>query len=116
MIWLSALNTVNLKNSHITADGGSAANSLDSQGSGGGSGGSIQIITRNLKGTGDISAKGGDGSEGGGGGAGGRLFMNFLKGYSAKAQPDQSHFWFGTHSLSGGQAGVYTRSYEQNYL
>ena len=52
------------------------------QSAGGGAGGSIQMITTNLKGTGEISAKGGDGVFSGGGGSGGRIFINFLKGYT----------------------------------
>ena len=53
-------------------------------GSGGGSGGSIQIITKNIAGDGTISLTGGAGSVGGGGGgAGGRLVTSFLQGFNA---------------------------------
>ena len=64
------------------------------------------MITTNLKGTGEISAKGGDGAFSGGGGSGGRIFINFLKGYTISSQPEQSHYWFGSHNLNGGQAGI----------
>ena len=64
------------------------------EGSGGGAGGAIQLVTRNLKGTGNFLARGGNGSSGGGGGgAGGRFVINYLRGYVASAQPEQSHFW-----------------------
>ena len=52
--------------------------------SGGGAGGSIEIITKSLRGESKIEARGGDGSEGGGGGgSGGRIVMSYLRGYSA---------------------------------
>ena len=58
----------------------------DEPGSGGGAGGSIQVMTRNIMGSAKIEARGGDGSlGGGGGGSGGRLAINYLRGYSAKA-------------------------------
>jgi hypothetical protein len=48
-------------------------------GSGGGAGGSVQIVTKNLEGDSSIRLNGGNGSlGGGGGGAGGRLGINFL--------------------------------------
>ena len=31
--------------------------------------------------------------------------MNYLKGYLANSQPDQSFYWVGTHDISGGNAG-----------
>ena len=42
--------------------------------------------------------------------------MNFLEGYSAKAQPNQSHYWFGTHNLAGGRSGQYSSAYQRDYL
>jgi len=47
-------------------------------GSGGGAGGSVQIITKNIKGNGTIDLTGGDGSIGGGGGGSGGRFMSLL--------------------------------------
>ena len=53
-------------------------------GSGGGAGGSIEILTRNIRGDSKIEARGGDGSiNGGGGGSGGRMVINYLRGFSA---------------------------------
>ena len=58
-------------------------------GSGGGSGGPISIVTRNLVGNPKITADGGQGSEGGGGGgSGGRLLIRFLRGFSSTSQPN----------------------------
>ena len=75
-------------------------------GSGGGAGGSIEILTRNIRGDSKIEARGGDGSiNGGGGGSGGRMVINYLRGFSASQQPAQSHFWKGTYALTGGQYG-----------
>lgn len=48
--------------------------SLNQFGSGGGSGGSVQIVTKNIAGDAIIDLSGGDGSiYGGGGGSGGRF-------------------------------------------
>ena len=59
-----------------------------------------------VKGDGKVTAKGGDGSPGGGGGgSGGRFVVNFLRGYMADSQPEQSHNWRGTYSLDGGKNG-----------
>lgn len=53
-------------------------------GSGGGAGGSIQIVTHSISGEGAISLKGGDGSVGGGGGgAGGRFVVDILESYKS---------------------------------
>ena len=54
--------------------------------SGGGAGGSISIVTKNLKGDSKVEARGGAGSEGGGGGgSGGILVVDYLRGYSSAA-------------------------------
>ena len=100
IIWLSALDTTRLKNTLLAADGADAKRAQEGQSAGGGAGGSIQIITTNLKGTGEISTQGGNGSFGGGGGSGGRVFVNFLRGFTISAQPEQSHFWFRVHKNS----------------
>jgi hypothetical protein len=56
-------------------------------GSGGGAGGSIQIVTKNLAGNSLIQLSGGDGSiGGGGGGSGGRLGVNFLQAFNVSNQ------------------------------
>jgi len=89
VIWLTATSTTEIKNSTIAADGhwGNLDN-YDQKGSGGGSGGSIQLVTQNLRGNGQFSVKGGDGSKnGGGGGGGGRFAMNYLRPYKADSQP-----------------------------
>ena len=69
-----------MKQSSLLAKGmpGTSANN-DTIGSGGGSGGSIQIITKSLAGDGVIDISGGAGSlGGGGGGSGGRLVNHYL--------------------------------------
>jgi len=56
-------------------------------GSGGGAGGSVQIVTKNLEGNSKILLNGGRGSiGGGGGGAGGRLGINFLQSFNVTNQ------------------------------
>lgn len=57
-------------------------------GSGGGAGGSIQLITTNVQGDALVSVKGGDGSDGGGGGgAGGRLVVLLLQHFMSSSYP-----------------------------
>lgn len=81
--------------------------SINDIGSGGGAGGSIQLITTNIHGNGHFSVKGGDGSEGsGGGGSGGRMVVYFMQSFIAAAYPDQSYYWTGTFDLSGGDPGL----------
>ena len=64
------------------------------------------MITRNLRGDGYVSIRGGDGSvKGGGGGAGGRLAVSFLTSFLASSYPDQSFYWKGTLALDGGNGG-----------
>ena len=86
-----------------------AANSL---GSGGGSGGSVQIITKNIAGTkATINLQGGNGSlYGGGGGSGGRLVTHFLKSFDADNVYEQSVNWSGTVLLEGGKGGLAQRT------
>ena len=53
-------------------------------GSGGGAGGSVQIVTKYLIGDSLIDLSGGQGSTGGGGGgSGGRLATNFLQNFNS---------------------------------
>jgi len=88
IIMINTHGTTNIEQSHIEANGGDATPMDMAVGSGGGSGGAIQLVTRNLKGTGNFEAKGGNGSQGGGGGgSGGRFVINFLHGHVASAQP-----------------------------
>lgn len=104
IIRLNVLNELRLSRSTITANGLSGVEG--ERGSGGGAGGTIAIQTRHLKGESKIEAAGGQGSgHGGGGGSGGRLVISYNSGFSASAQPHQSHFWRGSYSLAGGQAG-----------
>jgi hypothetical protein len=97
---------IELKTSKISADGSfGKVESHNQHGSGGGSGGSIQIIALRMSGDGMVSAKGGNGSpNGGGGGSGGRLAMKYLKSYLAESYPAQSIDWSGDYDLSGGKA------------
>ena len=99
--------TVGIQNSTVSADGKwGVTENYDQFGAGGGSGGSIQITTLNMRGNGHVSVKGGSGSSnGGGGGSGGRLVMNYLKSYLSSSQPDQSFFWTGTDDIQGGFGG-----------
>ena len=105
IIKLNVLGTTKVYNSQLLANGMNGIQSGEI-GSGGGAGGTIHMLTTNLKGYGTVEAKGGDGSTGGGGGgAGGRLIVHFLKSFSKSAQPEQSHYWRGQYSLDGGKAG-----------
>lgn len=79
------LNELRAARSTINANGGDGQIG-DKNGSGGGAGGTIQILSSSLKGESQVNAKGGRGSDGGGGGgAGGRLFINFVKGFTHDA-------------------------------
>ena len=61
--------TINIKNATVSADGKwGTVDNYDQYGAGGGAGGSIQMTTKNLKGDGTISTRGGAGSSNGGGG------------------------------------------------
>lgn len=99
--------TIGIKNATVSADGKwGTVDNYDQYGAGGGAGGSIQMTTKNLRGDGTISTRGGAGSSnGGGGGAGGRLVMNYLKSYLSSSQPEQSYFWHGTSDIAGGTPG-----------
>jgi hypothetical protein len=77
------------------------------RGSGGGAGGSIQLIMNKIQGDGVLSVKGGNGKDGGGGGSGGRASINFLQSYLEESYPDLSHDWYGTLDLDGGRAAPY---------
>jgi len=82
---MTATMLTEINNSTISADGKwGYTDSYDSNGAGGGSGGSIQVVTQNLKGNGLFSIKGGEGSINSGGGGGGGIFaMNYIRPFSA---------------------------------
>jgi len=85
IIRMLVLNELRAARSTIKANGGDGQNG-EKNGSGGGAGGTIQILSSSLKGESQVYAKGGRGSDGGGGGgAGGRLFINFVKGFTHDA-------------------------------
>ena len=108
IVWITSPGTTNLDNGTVIDAQGSwgIQENFDQYGAGGGSGGSIQITTLNLRGNGFVSVKGGAGSSGGGGGgAGGRLVMNYLKSYLSTSQPAQSFYWSGKSDISGGSKG-----------
>ena len=89
IIRMSAMNTMTLTHSDILANGMPGERQDTATGSGGGAGGSISLVARNLNGHSRIEAKGGEGSTGGGGGgSGGLLLINFLTGFSAASQPE----------------------------
>lgn len=74
IIWISSNGTTSLYNSKFLAEGSDGKEIVNKTGSGGGSGGSIQLTTNVLAGNSFASVKGGDGSiGGGGGGSGGRI-------------------------------------------
>lgn len=83
-------------------------------GSGGGAGGSIQVLTNSIKGDGVFDTSGGDGSHGGGGGgAGGRLVVHFLHNYNANDKFVNSYDWHGKLLQQGGKAGVISPKHNQ---
>lgn len=109
IIWLSSTGTLTINRSSIKADGteGTTDTKKYSYGSGGGAGGSIQIITTNLRGNGWLSVTGGNGSNrGGGGGAGGRVVVDMLKSFYQSSYPAQSLYWWGTLDIKGGLGGL----------
>ena len=114
IVRIHVLNELKLSRSTIEANGFSGKE-VNSKGSGGGAGGTIQIVARSLKGESNIEARGGDGSGGGGGGgAGGRLFINYAAGFVHDAQPEQSHYWRGLYSVEGGRGGTF--AYTENLM
>ena len=77
-------------------------------GAGGGSGGSIQILTNQIEGDGYLSVRGGSGSYGGGGGgSGGRVVFNLLGSYLADFFDPRTYNWTGTVDLNGGFVGTF---------
>ena len=92
IIWLSTTGTINLEKSTLSANGfnGTTDTFLPSnRGSGGGAGGSVQLVMRGLKGNGAVSVKGGSGSvRGGGGGSGGRVVVHFLRAFMKSSYPE----------------------------
>ena len=108
VVWISAANRARFeRGSNVRADGGYGYKLRDVNvtdtvipGSGGGSGGSIQILTTNLDGDGFITAKGGNGSiGGGGGGSGGRVVLYFLGNYLADFWNQHTFNWTGSLNI-----------------
>lgn len=108
IIWISSNGTTTLINSQFLAEGKNAgilngtnatANAI---GSGGGSGGSIQLTTNRLSGNSYVSVKGGNGLLGGGGGAGGRIEVQFLRSNLSESYPDMTIEWAGQSNTTGG--------------
>lgn len=94
-----------VNNGTIIADG---ANPRINSTSGGGSGGSIQIITTYLSGIGNFSTKGGNGTwRNSGGGAGGRLSIRFWKSRELSVYPRITKDWIGAVSRHGGRGSGY---------
>jgi hypothetical protein len=83
----------------LTVDGSMSANGFDAlqDGAGGGSGGSIWVMARTVRGSGSISADGGSGEFfGGGGGGGGRIAIYYL------TNPGHTNNFTGTMTAYGG--------------
>jgi hypothetical protein len=81
----------------LNADGEQAPSTTQSEGAGGGSGGSIWVRTRHLAGNGIIHANGNNGTAEGGHGAGGRVYLDWL---GSEDDPDSmskecSRYWHG---------------------
>jgi len=112
IIWISSSDQMQLVDSNITSDGFSGKNNDGfALGSGGGAGGSIQIIAGGIKGNALITAKGGNGSWGaGGGGSGGRVIVNLLRTYDSKSYPAISQGWNGRFDILGGTPGAVSSS------
>ena len=86
IVRINVLENTVLERSLVLANGEKGQVSGMGTASGGGAGGSISIVTRNLRGDSKVEARGGSGSEGGGGGgSGGILVVNYLRGYSSAA-------------------------------
>lgn len=84
IVWLSATDTVTLNSTEISVRGQEGRPAQNRYGSGGGAGGSIQIVTKNIAGNGTLDLSGGAGSLfGGGGGAGGRFVSHLLQSFNA---------------------------------
>jgi len=85
IIWMTSSNTVDMKDTLITVKGGEGKAYFHSRlGSGGGAGGSIHIVARDIAGNAEVDLSGGDGSGfGGGGGSGGRLVANLLSNFNS---------------------------------
>lgn len=105
LVWLSLLNHLRINNTQINADGENGQKNNALFGSGGGSGGSIQILAKHLDGNGNLSVSGGNGSLGGGGGSGGRIVMHFLGNYLSDFQSQHTINWLGNLDIQGGQSG-----------
>ena len=83
---MTSSDTVTIRNSVLSVEGSAGVYAKAMPGSGGGSGGSVQVITKSISGNGLVHLKGGDGSlNGGGGGSGGRLVTHFLKNFNTTA-------------------------------
>ena len=87
-------------NGSITASGEKATfNST----SGGGSGGSVQVLTTKLIGNGTISISGGNGTiRQSGGGGGGKASIYFRKSKYKESYPDMTKYWSGQIKRRGG--------------
>lgn len=107
IIWLVASGEVELNDTLVTVKGGNGKSFFHKKlGAGGGAGGSINIVTKNIAGNAIIDASGGDGSDfGGGGGSGGRIIANLLQNWNATNANLQSLRWSGSVNLSGGKGG-----------
>ncbi len=83
IIWLTTPAGIQLYDSYLLANGADGKpDNATKTGSGGGAGGSIQLISNSISGNGRLETTGGDGSlGGGGGGSGGRLVSHFLQSY-----------------------------------
>jgi len=97
----------------LTLDGMISSNGSDGQNTGGGSGGSVYIITNEFTGIGSISADGGGDANIGGAGGGGRIAVYF----NSSDFPSENIQVFGTTTKYGssGAGTIFLKSVDQEY-
>lgn len=104
-VWIHASNYFSLNGVIESKGSDSQTEDKASYGSGGGSGGSISIITANVSGTADsiISVAGGNGRQGGGGGAGGWIYGNITSFSNSSHNVRATERWNGKFVLTPGK-------------
>lgn len=106
IVWLSVTEMLSLQKSWIMVNGSDALESGTEAGSGGGSGGTLVVLTSQIQGDSIVDLRGGHGANGGGGAAGGHLLAKLLPSEDPMTQGLQQ--WTGRVLISGGgtSAGV----------
>mmetsp|Transcript_43056 Transcript_43056/g.50495 ORF Transcript_43056/g.50495 Transcript_43056/m.50495 type:complete len:138 (-) Transcript_43056:245-658(-) len=99
LIWMNVEENLKL-DGNVTARGGNAVYNTTS---GGGSGGSVQIVTTKLLGSGHVNVNGGNGTIiNSGGGSAGRVSISFWKSEDISLYPEMAREWKGTIIRKGG--------------